>query len=346
MVPSPPPPASDTRTGLLSHLAQAIGGVKTFASLIIASAGLQVESLFNSNGTGAGDVCVKVGTSATAHANAKLVSVREQIGGGGEAEIAYFQKTLGLVVGSAQVQPSGLGYFPIATYSNQFRPASANAPAQVNDAFGGAMTGASDIATKLGTTTADASVNSAAKLLSVRTGLGGTEVEKLYVDKAGDLWTGGGVAGQGIFRGAGNGNQFLQCDTVNGVRGYVSGLAFTLTGSGFTAVTGGAGVARFAPSARLDQSGTDSSGTPGSRTGANAINKPSGKSAIAAGATTCQIDNSLVAAGDQVFITWHGDLGTQSKVPWVTTAAGSFTVNVGTAPAGAVAFCWAVQKRI
>lgn len=42
---------------------------------------------------------------------------------------------------------------------------------------------ATSIATKVGTTVADASVNSSAKLFSVRTGLTGSEVEYLYISK-------------------------------------------------------------------------------------------------------------------------------------------------------------------
>ena len=114
------------------------------------------------------------------------------------------------------------------------------------------------------------------------------------------------------------------------------------TGSVWAAAVGTTDVALVSANGRIDQSGTDSSGTPGNAT----INKPIGKSAIASGATTVTITNSLVAAGDHVDITWHGDLGAQSKIPWVTTAAGSFTVNVGTAPGSAVAFCWRVSKRI
>jgi len=342
IVSSPPPDASSTARGLVSTLAQTWAGVKTFASLIIASAGIQVASLFNSNGTGAGDVCVKVGTSATAHANAKLVSVREQIGGGGEAEIAYFQKTLGLVVGSSQVQPSGLGYFPIATYSNQFRPASANAPAQVNDSFGGNMTGASDIATKLGTTTADASVNSAAKLLSVRTGLGGTEVEKAYVMKDGSANFGGAITF----------NRFL-------IDSGVSGFPFELRSQGAVGFQSetlgtvpdgsrlwdfrnfGTVVASVRGSGRIDQSGTDSSGTPG----AAIINKPKGISAIAAGASSVVITNSLVTAASHITITPYSRDATCKELK-VTPAAGSFTVDGSANATAAVKFSWEVSSLL
>lgn len=254
--PSPPVDADGPGgiRGFLNSIAQTISGVKTFASVIVASAGIQIASvLWNTNGTGASDTVIKVGTS----------------------------------------QP-------------------------------------------------DASVNAAAKIFSVVTGYGGTEITRAYFTKDTMVWP-------------------VNAWTVE----YGSGTLFWKTGStALLALLNGSGVLRSGygfdlnpafgafltwqvqSSGIVNQAGTDSSGTPGSRTGANAINKPTGKSAIASGQTTCQIGNSLVSAGDQVFITWHGDLGAQSKIPWVSTAAGSFTVNVGTAPASNVAFCWWVQKRL
>lgn len=47
--------------------------------------------------------------------------------------------------------------------------------------------GASDVAVKVGTSETDAGTNASAQLLSVRTGLGGTEVEKFYVRKDGGV---------------------------------------------------------------------------------------------------------------------------------------------------------------
>jgi len=95
-------------------------------------------------------------------------------------------------------------------------------------------------------------------------------------------------------------------------------------------------------SGRIDQAGADSSGTPGDAT----INKPIGKSAIASGATSVTINNSLVSPGDLVFITWLGDLGTQSRTPWVEVADEKFIVRVWNAPSTAVPFCWEVKRLI
>jgi hypothetical protein len=237
--------ASATVSGLVSVAAQTFAGVKTFAALIIASAGVQVASLFNTNGTGSTDVGVKVGVS-----------------------------------------------------------------------------------------TADASVNATAKLLSARTGIGGTEVEKFWVDKAGMIRNAaaGGYAGN-----AAGTNRFFSLDDTSFFRFYDNGHQFTFSGNGVTHIGNGAVQKWGLSNEGLEsRNGTDSSGTPGAAT----INKPSGISAIAGGATSVVITNSLATTTCRPMITWLGDLGAQSKVPWVTRAAGSFTVNVGTAPAGAVAFSW------
>lgn len=92
---SPPPDASGTARGLVSLLAQTFAGVKTFAATIIASAGIQLSSLWNTNGTGASDVGVKVGVStadASVNAAAKLLSVRTGLNGGTEVEKWYVAK--------------------------------------------------------------------------------------------------------------------------------------------------------------------------------------------------------------------------------------------------------------
>lgn len=120
--------ATSLVSGLVSIAAQTFAGVKTFTSALIASAGIQVASLFNTNGTGASDVGVKVGFS-----------------------------------------------------------------------------------------TPDGSVNSAAKPLSVRTGIGGTEVEKLWCDKDGGLNNVGGY-----FYGASS-NQWVRINGTVGIQLYVSG---------------------------------------------------------------------------------------------------------------------------
>lgn len=85
---------------------------------------------------------------------------------------------------------------------------------------------------------------------------------------------------------------------------------------------------------------TDSSGSPGAAT----INKASGISAIATGASTVVITNNQVTATSRVLITNTSANATCTGAPWiVTVAAGSFTV---TAPANctvaAATFAWFV----
>ncbi len=293
--------------GVVDTAAQVFSGVKTFTSTLIASAGIQLASLWNTNGTGASDVGVKVGVStadASVNNAASLLWVGTGIGGTEVRKLwATKDGTLRNASGYFRGASASLGFLlvddssgaQLGYASNSITVTAGSASiasygiAQIFSSGGSAKTllhsnatGAGDLCTVIGSNAADVSVNNDAKLGAFCTAVASTPVEKAVVRKSG----------------------------------------------------------------RIDQLGTDSSGTPGSRTGANAINKPTGKSAIASGQTTCQIDNALVAAGDQVHITWHGDLGTQSKVPWVTTAAGSFTVNVGTAPGSNVAFCWTVQKRL
>lgn len=109
---SPPPPdASDTQRGLVSTVAQLIAGPKTFLAALIASAGIQLSRLFNTNGAGSTDVVVRVGTTvadATVNAAAKLLS-----GGTGinatEVEKFFFRKAGSLVVGADTANPICLG---------------------------------------------------------------------------------------------------------------------------------------------------------------------------------------------------------------------------------------------
>lgn len=82
---SPPPDADGNagRSGILNSIAQAVAGVKTFLGVLVASAGVQVGSLFNTNGTNPTDVGVKIGLSTadgSVNASAKIFSVATGIG--------------------------------------------------------------------------------------------------------------------------------------------------------------------------------------------------------------------------------------------------------------------------
>jgi hypothetical protein len=188
------------------------------------------------------DVYLKVGSStadASVLAGAKLLSARTGIGG---TEVEYFS------VSKSSTTSGTVNCTPPST-------------------------GAADVLVKAGTSTADGSVNAAAKLLSVRTGVGGTEIEQLYV------------------------------------------------------VKGGA----------INQQGTDSSATPGAAT----INKATGISAIASGSSTCTITNSLATTSSRILITWLGDHGAARS--WVARAAGSFTVMLSSNAATNTSFAWEVS---
>lgn len=94
---SPPPDASGTARGLVNLVAQTFAGVKTFTSALIASAGIQLGSLWNTNGTGASDVCLKVGTNlpdVSVNPTAQLWALVTGIGGT-EVTRAWYTKSAG-----------------------------------------------------------------------------------------------------------------------------------------------------------------------------------------------------------------------------------------------------------
>jgi hypothetical protein len=214
--------------------------------------------------------------------------------------------------------------------------------------FGQTGAGASDVATKVGTSVADGTVNAGAKLLSVRTGVGGTEVERAFFQKGGLTfwgassnaikWDNGtpGVSWQ-IEAAPGTGSLRFgnNTSTYFGLR-FSDGYAVSEFGYEFSV---GATVYLKTRLGALDQWGTDSTGTPGAAT----INKPTGKSAIAIGASSVVITNSLVTAASRVIITQHARDATCKELIAVP-AAGSFTVS-GTANAtAALPFSWQVSN--
>lgn len=200
---------------------------------------------------------------------------------------------------------------------------------------------ASDVGVKLGSSETDTNANNSTKLISVRTGLGGTEVEKAYIDKTGKFACLAEVSFGRILRdtsalglwgvsGAGNGQTIATFESLNNL---TSGSLLKLNNFGTTRFSVGVDGA-------IGLRGSDSSGTPGNAT----LSVPQGKSAIASGATSVRVTNTMVAAGDQVFITWHGDHGQARS--WVTTGAGFFDVTLNAAASANTSFCWAVSKRI
>ena len=188
---------------------------------------------------------------------------------------------------------------------------------------------ATDVAVKAGTTLADASVNAGAKLLSVRTGIGGTEVESAFFTK--DYFIVGTSSNNyhraQIYGGAGTaGALSVQAPSgalITGAQDYV-GTTLRVQATG-----------------RYDMAGTDSSGTPGAAT----INKPSGRSAIAAGVSSVTITDSLVTAATRVTLTLEGD-PSPATVCWVTRAAGSFTLTCNAAVTAATTFNWSLSEML
>lgn len=111
-----------------------------------------------------------------------------------------------------------------------------------------------------------------------------------------------------------------------------------VTGSfGATGLTIGAGGGfNLAGTGSFQVPNTDSSGTPGNAT----VNQPSGRSAIAAAASSCVVSNSLVGTGSRVFISPRQRDAT-GLLPAVTTVAnGSFTVTTSAGCTGNLTFDW------
>lgn len=100
-----------------------------------------------------------------------------------------------------------------------------NTHARVNG-FSGAAMGASDVAVKLGTVQADASVNTTAKLSSWVTSMGGTEIEKASIRKDGGAVF--GVPASGVYIGP----YVYNGQTANGVLNQGGAIGFGNNGSG------------------------------------------------------------------------------------------------------------------
>lgn len=378
IVPSAPPDASGTVRGFVNLMAQTFAGAKTFLATIVASAGIQVASLFNTNGTGASDVAVKVGTSTadgSVNASAHLVEVSTGIGGS-ESKKFWVTKSGPVITSSQSFELNGdgggvklgfrpgdglcgfhngassyLGWFPgtgAAACSGGFTVGgtlyvagnlvgdSGGTPrirflggTPTLDLLGSGGAGASDVLVKAGTATADGSVNTSAKIFSVRSGIGGTETEYAYWTKVG-----GGSLFTNFITLPSDGSGFLRVG-LQGIYGNnVSGNLFFNynTFSGTSPVIG-----LNCSSGLISQSGTDDSANAGNRT----VNKPTGINKLANGATTCTITNSLCSATSRVMVTFHDDPGARY---WVTRAAGSFTVNLSAAAGADKVFSWEVAN--
>lgn len=217
----------------------------------------------------------------------------------------------------------------------------ASAGAQVASLFNTNGTGASDVGVKVGVSTADASVNATAHILSARTGIGGTEVEKWWVAKGGPV-----MPSTSTFELNGDGGGIkLQYRTGDGMCGLHNGASAYL---GFFPGTGGSGCSgQFTangglatPSTATVSVGTtitDTSASPGAAT----INAGKGRAALANAATSVVITNSLIDLNSVVLIEWEDDPGQRHRV---AISSGSFTVTLAAAAAANVKFRFYVVK--
>lgn len=195
--------------------------------------------------------------------------------------------------------------------------------------------GSSDVVVRVGSSVVDGSVDAAAKLFQVTTGLGGTNTPYFAVDKTGltlpgwRLKASGGLGGLTV-----NAAGFDVCywDSTFGELRPVYGFRVMDTSNvqSMFLVSSATGL--------LSQYGTNSSASPGTAT----INKPIGKAAIAIGAASVVITNSLVTANSVVLITPHARDATCKELIAVPTA-GSFTVSGSAVATAALPFSFEVK---
>ena len=210
--------------------------------------------------------------------------------------------------------------------------------------------GATDVVTKAGSTQAEATVNATAALFQVLAGIGGTEVAHAFFLKTGLTFPGAGtnaikwdnnVAGNFWFiNGNTTGNMNMGFNTTNLWTGRFSDLG-NVFGTLIEFNPSGSALAKISGLGQLDQSGTDSSGSPG----AAVINKPTGKSAIAIAAASVVITNSICAATSRVMITPQSRDATCKELIAVP-GAGSFTVSGSAVATAAVVFSWEVSNLL
>lgn len=199
----------------------------------------------------------------------------------------------------------------------------AAAGVQVASLFNINGTGSTDVVMRIGTSVADASVNATAKLISVRTGIGATEVEKWWVNKLGPVQP---INGQYGLNGDAGGI-FLTYRTVDGMAGFSNGAAAFLgifPGTGASACSGGftSGGGFTGPAFNVTGAITDLSGTP-STTGT--INAAKGRAAISAAAASFTMANSVVTANSVVLVEWEDNPGQRHHV---VPTAGQFVITL------------------
>lgn len=320
--PSPPPDASGTVRGLVNTVAQTFAGVKTFLARAVFTLGITSGSarldLRSDLGGGASDVCSVVGTTvapASVSDTAKLWSARAGLGGS-ETEYVYVSKGRKTLVAT-----KGVGIFELADGASNISP-------------GIVVRSTSGKAIALVAATGGAGID-----FDITGPLSLFTENRSTIDSgdfAGSVFT--------VQQWSGDAATVLGFTSRLTSRGIAQPIQIIKMGANQTGAplriddSADVPIATLAASGRLDQAGTDSTGSPGNAT----INKPTGKSAIAAGVATVRITNSLVTAASRVNITPHARDATCKELIAVP-GAGFFDVS-GTANAtAALPFSWEVS---
>jgi hypothetical protein len=301
-------PADGMYPGGVTATAQTFNGVKTFAAIIS-------PVVYNTNGTGASDICVKSGSSvadASVNGTAELLRVCT---GMGATEVPSIRVLKG---GRILSEPWGVENSEVTVSPNSgaslssWRPSS---PPYSGDEISlisctaaagieatsthGTHPDAADTCIGVGTHIADASVGGSAKLLSVFTEGTAAVIPYFSVTKT-------------------------ACNVISSA--WVAAADYVHNS---TEIRTDGMIARY---------GRDRSSAAGGQT----EYAPVGNNSIASGATSSTITTSFATTSSHILITWLGDHGAARS--WVTRAAGSFTVNLSSAASGDTGFSWMVTS--
>lgn len=197
--------------------------------------------------------------------------------------------------------------------------------------------GPADKCVVVGSSEADGTVHADAKVWVAATGIGGTQIDKVWADKAGNVRS---IFG-GRYRGASATGGSVNVDDSEGASIRYNSMRATWDGGAITfaddSVNGS--ILKILSSSAINMKGLDRTAT----IGADTQNKPSGLNTIAASATTCRITNSLVpdpaVAKVKIFVSPHGNLGTW----WVVQGNGFFDLTLAAGAPANTAFSWQVN---
>lgn len=196
--------------------------------------------------------------------------------------------------------------------------------------------GSTDKCVTVGSSVADGSVHASAKVWVAATGIGGTQVDKAWIEKAGTIKN-----ANGRFVGSSANNGYLGCDDSSGVTAAfgTNTLAVTSAQLTFTDTAVGGVIFKMLAAGAVSWRGVDRSAT----IGADTQNRPTGLNTIALGATSCRITNNLIpdpaATKVRFNITPHGNLGNW----WVVQGNGYFDLTLAAGAAANTSFGWEVN---